>query len=1042
MTVAEHVELRVRSAFSFFDGASTPEELAARAAEMGHGALALADLADVGGAVRFAEACDAVGVRPIAGVALPVEGLTVPITVLCEDGAGWANANTLATLARAEERGEPSVTLDQLSVHTKGLVALVDGAESLAAAEPLRELFGRGLYVAIADHELAECVPRIAAAMQLSERLDRPWLVSGDVRHAAPHDKPVQDAMVCLRHRCSIDEAGDRLFPNDARHLREPASVVRRWCDHPSGVLRTLEVAERCCFRLLRDLTPELPAFGGDHRERLEALAREGFRRRYSKPSERHHAQLRRELDLVHRLGLAGYFLIVHDLVAFAEREAILVQGRGSAANSVLCYVLGITAVDPIGHELLFERFLSEGRGEPPDIDIDVAHQRREELLQYVYERHGRDHAAMVCEAITWKGRSAVRDAARILGFSTDLQNRLAEEVGHAVPSDARDDDRFAAGDATARLASGGLARAGLDPRGPRAKALLRLVRGLLGKPRHRGIHVGGFVLSARPLYEVVAIEPASMAGRTVIQWDKDDLPPLGMVKIDLLGLGMLTVLADGMARVRETRGEPLSLHGFPPDDPATFAMIRDADTVGIFQVESRAQMNTLPQTQPERFYDLVVQVALVRPGPIQGDMVHPYLRRRRGKEDVSYLHPSLEPVLRRTLGVPLFQEQGMKVAIVAAGFTPDRADALRRAMGRKRSKAQMARLSLELLQGMERNGIERSVAERIVKQLAAFASYGFPESHAASFAHLVYASAFLKRHFAPELYAAVLDAQPMGFYPVGSVIADARRHGVEVRGPDVNRSEWRCTLEARAHVESADPFLAKDHPFALRLGLRLIKGLGDRVEEGLAAALERRPFHSVADFAEKAELPRRALLSIARAGALDSLVSGSPGRARRQAAWNALAAARRRAGPLDRLSPDTEAPLPAASESSLVLDEYRAYGGTTRAHPIAFVAERRARAGMPTLAGLRDHPAGPIRVVGLVISRQRPETAKGFVFLALEDETGIANVVIRPALFDRQARIITTAPVLYVEGTLERRDDVVNVIARTLKPVRGLPSR
>ncbi len=1039
--MGEHVELRVRSAFSFFDGASTPEELAARAAEMGQGALALADLADVGGAVRFAEACDSVGVRPIAGVALPVEGLAAPVTVLCEDERGWANANTLATLARREERGEPRVTVDQLAAHAKGLVALLDGGERPGSAGPLRELFGGALYVAIADHELAECVPRIAAAIALADRLERPWLVSGDVRHAAPHDKPAQDAMVCLRHRCTLEEAGDRLFPNDARHLRSPDAVARRWRDRPSGVLRTLEVAERCHFRLLRDLKPELPAFGGDHRARLEHLAAEGLRRRYPKPSGRHRAQLRRELDLVHRLGLAGYFLIVHDMVAFAEREAILAQGRGSAANSAVCYALGITAVDPVGHELLFERFLSEERGEWPDIDIDIAHQRREEVLQYVYERHGREHAAMVCEAITWKGRSAVRDAARVLGLSTDLQNRLAEEVGHAVPSDAGDDDRFASGDAAARLAAGGLERAGLDPRGPRAKALLRLVRGLLGKPRHRGIHVGGFVLSARPLCEVVPIEPASMAGRTVIQWDKDDLPPLGIVKIDLLGLGMLTVLADGMARARETRGAALELHGFPPDDPATFAMIREADTVGIFQIESRAQMNTLPQTRPERFYDLVVQVALIRPGPIQGDMVHPYLRRRRGKEPVSYLHPSLEPVLRRTLGVPLFQEQGMKVAITAAGFSPDRADALRRAMGRKRSKGQMARLALELLQGMERSGIERSIAERIVKQLAAFASYGFPESHAASFAHLVYASAYLKRHFAPELYAAVLDAQPMGFYPVGSVIADAKRHGVEVRGPDVNRSEWRCTLEPRAHLERADPFLARDHPFALRLGLRLVKGLGDRVEEQLAAALARRPFESIADFAEKAELPRRALLSLARAGALDSLIpDAAPGRARRQAAWNALAAARRRAGPLDRLSPDGAAPLPDASESSLVVDEYRAYGGTTRAHPIAFVAERRAKAGMPTLAELRDHPTGPVRLVGLVISRQRPETAQGFVFLALEDETAIANVVIRPQLFDRQARVVTTAPVLYVEGTLERRDAVVNVIAERLKPVRGLP--
>lgn len=1034
-----YAELHARSAFSFLDGASTPEQLARRAAQVGLDALALTDLDDVGGAVRFAEACRREGLRPIFGAEVTLEqGGT--LVLLCEDVLGWESLTQLITDARRRTRGWPQTSLERLA-QTRGLVCLSGGRGGAVerADDPdaltgsLRAIFGDAFYLEANDHALVEDVERTRRLLDLAKRHDAPWVVSSDVRHAAPEDKPIHDALVCLKHRVTLDEAGDRLFPNDARHLHAPASVYRRWRGNPAGVLRTLEIAERCQFRLLEDLRPRLPRFPlpegvADGDALLEALAREGFRRRYPRPTDTHEAQLRRELDLIRELGLAGYFLIVHDIVRFAGERDILVQGRGSAANSVVCYCLGITAIDPIGFELLFERFLSEGRGEPPDIDIDIAHHDREDVLQYVYDRYGRDHAAMVCETITWRGKSTVRDAARVLGFPPRLGDALARQVGHALPSDAPAGANFMeVRGAAEMLAQGGLERAGLDPRDIRARALLRIVRGMEGLPRHRGIHVGGFVLTGQPLSRVVAIEPAAMKGRTVIQWDKDDLAPVGLVKIDLLGLGMLTMLSEALRRVREGRGVSLELHTLPPDDPDTFAMIRRADTVGVFQIESRAQMNMLPRTRPERFFDLVVQVALVRPGPIQGDMVHPYLRRRRGDEPVSFLHPTLAPVLRRTLGVPLFQEQGMKVAIATAGFTPAQADALRRAMGRKRDQGEMARIALELLQGMERNGIDRDVAEGIVKQLAAFASYGFPESHAASFALLVYASAYLKRHYAPEFFVALLNAQPMGYYPVGTLLADARRHGVELRGPDINASSWESTLEATPDAL---------HPFAIRLGLGRVHGLGKRAQAKLTAAQEQRPFACVESFVEASGLERRGVLALARAGAFDLLCGD-----RRQALWEALRVTRPRGGPLDRPAPDLRpAPLKPPTPAEQTLSDYATLGGSPKTHPIAFLAARRERAGIPTLASLHQWPTGPVRVVGLVNSRQRPATAKGFVFLSLEDETGMANVVVFPRVFMRYRDVLTRSPVLYVEGVLERQQGTLNILAAVFKPVRRVP--
>jgi len=1037
-----YVELHARSAFSMLDGASTPEALARRAADLSISSLALTDLDDLGGAVRFSEGCAEHGVRPIFGAELTL-GAGGTIVLLCEDAAGWRNLSTLVTRARmGHERGAPKVDLDLLERHARGLLCLSgahDGTlqrtlsmEGPKAAErfggTLAEIFRKRFYVEVNDHGLVEDVTQMRERLSLARRLRVPWLTAGDVRHATSVDKLVHDTMRCLARGVSLAEAGDALFPNDARRLRSPTEMRRAFRDAPEGVWRTLEVGERCRLRL-DELRPTLPRFplppNMDADAFLEAKVREGARRRYGgRLTDRHRAQLRHELRVIRDLGLAGYFLIVWDIVRFAKSEGVLAQGRGSAANSVVCYCLAITAVDPIAGGLLFERFLAEGREDPPDIDVDLAHQDRERVLAYVYERYGREHAAMVCTIITWRGRSAVRDAARVLGLPSEIGDRLAKEVGPSTPTDG---PAGSAAGAASELSHGGLMRAGLDPRSGTARALVRIVRGLSGLPRHRSIHVGGFVLTGEPLSGIVPIEPASMGGRTVIQWDKDDLGPIGLVKIDLLGLGMLTLLADALELIEKHRGVTLELGQLPPDDPKTYAMIRRADTVGVFQIESRAQMNVLPRTRPTRFYDLVVQVALIRPGPIQGEMVHPYMRRRRGDEPVTYLHPSLKPVLERTLGIPLFQEQGMRLAVVAAGFTPGQADALRRAMSRSRSSAKMARLGLALIDGMRDRGIEEDIANRIVKQLTAFASYGFPESHAASFALLVYASAFLKAHYAPELYASILNAQPMGFYPVGTIVADAKRRGVEVRGPDVLRSSWACTLE---ESEGA-------HPFAVRIGLSLVDGIGDAAFEGLERGRSATSGHDGLDalghYVEAAKLPARVHHSLARAGAFDAWTGN-----RRRAQWEVRRLTRPSAGPLDRPPPPRGEPaLPPLTEAEILIDEYATFGASTGRHPIELMRPRLKELGVIEAGELPKRRGGPVRVAGLVNSRQAPMTAKGFVFVSLEDESGMVNVVVSPQLAAAQRDALTQHPVLLVEGELQRHQGATNVKATRLVPMR-----
>jgi error-prone DNA polymerase len=1028
-----YIELHCHSGFSLLDGAANPEELIRRAKAVGMPAIALTDHDDLGGIVRWAEAGDMHGVNALVGVELTLAGPPAShLTLLALDERGYRNISRLVTRARQGDRGAARTTWDDLATHAEGLYCLTGcsfGAvpqhlargEENAARERLgwlSDVFGGNVAVECWDHALAQERAVVPQLIALAGALDLPWVVTNDVHYATPRGRLVHDVLTCLRHQTTLDEAGTLLRPNAEWYLKRPEKIAHAWRHYPEAIAATRDIAERCAFRM-GQLSPTLPAFplppGVTGDAYLASLVRAGAHERYGgRLTERYRRQLRHELDVIARMKLAGYFLIVWDIVREANRLGVLAQGRGSAANSAVCYCLGITAVDPIGMELLFERFLSEDRAEAPDIDIDFSHRDREQVLQYVYRRYGRDHAAMVCEQISYRGRSAVRDTARVLGFSVQQAEKLADEVEWTHHTDYAD----------GAVDTSGAAAAGLDPADRRVKLLTQIVRRLRHLPRHRSIHVGGFVLSERPLAEIVPIEPAAMPERTVIQWDKDDLGPVKLIKIDLLGLGMLTLLQDAMVLLRRTRGVTFDLAHMDMDDPAVYDMICRADTIGVFQIESRAQMNTLPRLAPRRFYDLVVEVALIRPGPIQGEMVHPYLRRRAGDEPITYPHPSLEPVLERTLGIPLFQEQGMQVAITAAGFTPGEADELRRAMGHKRSHERMAAICEKLIDGMARNGIDPEVGRRIYNQIAAFADYGFPESHAASFALLVYASSYIKHYYPAEFACALLNAQPMGFYAPGTIVEDARRHGVLVRGVDVLRSGWDCTIET-----GAQPHSRTAAQYALRIGLRYVKGLGDKAKEKLEPLLNGHRPHSLEDWARQSGLTVTQLRALAEAGAFDSLWPN-----RRSALWELLKHARGAAGPLAPVQSDRRAaPVPELSSTELTEADYRVTGLSPAGHPMRHQRAAMQALGVVTAAALAKRKDGEwVTVAGLVICRQRPGTAKGFCFVTLEDETGLTNVVITPRLFEEHRKIIVQSPILAVRGVLQEEQGVRTVRART----------
>jgi error-prone DNA polymerase len=1016
------VELHAQSAFSFLEGAEPPEAYVAEAARRQMRALALVDRDGLYGAARFHRAAVAAGITPIIGAEITLaDGARLPLLV--EDREGYRNLCRLLTRRHMTESG---VTLDDVASYTDGLVCLTGGAHgplaravragdadgARAGLDRLVRVFGRSsCFVEVQRHFDRDQERDLERLVALARRARVPIVAANQPLYCRPGGRAVTDVFTCIRDKTELDRAGRRLAANGERGLTDDADMARRFADLPDAVAATAELSMRLGFTL-KDLGYRFPDFplppGTSALAHLRDLTARGVRARYGRGTlaERARRQVEHELAIIGRLDLAGYFLIVWDIVEFCRSHDILVQGRGSAANSAVCYALGITAVDPVGMELLFERFLSEARGEWPDIDLDLpSGERREAVIQYVYRRYGRLGAAMTANVITYRGRSAAREVGKALGLPADMQDRLAALVatwGYQDPSE---------------MLTRHLAEAGCDPAHPRIRAFAAVWTRVQDLPRHLGQHSGGMVIAAGRLDDVVPLEPATMPGRVVVQWDKDDCAALGIVKVDLLGLRMMSVLQETIQLVSETGGA-IDLAHLPADDAAVYRVLQRADTIGVFQVESRAQMATLPRIHPERFYDLVVQVAIIRPGPIVGDMVHPYIRRRRGREPVTYAHPSLEPILKRTLGVPLFQEQLLRMAMVTAGFSGSEAEELRRAFGFKRSEALMVDVETKLRAGMAQRGIDGPVADEIVHAITAFALYGFPESHASSFALLAYASAYLKVHEPAAFYAALLNNQPMGFYHAATVVNDAGRHGLRIVPVDVTRSQWLCTLERAAtgtgHV--------------VRLGLRYVKGLREAAAHAVVRAREARPFHDVHDVAKRGGLDRNELETLAAIGAFAAL-----GPTRRAALWSAAVPDW---GPLfaDTTQAPSEpeaAPLPPMTEREALAADYGGTGVTLGRHPMAMARRELSQRGVLSAVELARAADGErVRVAGSVIVRQRPGTAKGFVFLSLEDESGIVNVIVTPALFTRARHVLVAEPFLLVEGILQMQDSVTSVRA------------
>ena len=1018
----DYVELRCRSAFSFLDGASLPEDLVVAAAKSGHRALALSDRNGVYGAPRFFSAAQKAGLRPIVGAEVTLAAAD-PVLLLVESRRGYQNLCRLLTRAKEgrQKSDIPSVTLALLAEHAEGLIALA-GPKPRPDLPALVAAFGESQVFLEAQRHFDAAEARQTRAVLAQAEAEKIGVVaSNDVRYAAPEGRVVHDVLTCARERRSVDEIGRRVAPNAERWLKPPDVMADLFRDLPAAVRATRAIAERCAFTLA-DLGYSFPAYPVPPSETqqsfLVALAYQSISQRYSAddpllPKVR--KQLAHELGIIDRLSLAGYFLVVWDIVCFARRHGIMVQGRGSAANSAVCYVLGITAVDPVRMELLFERFLSEERVKSasnatdrmPDIDLDLpSGDRRERVIQHVYEKYGSRGAAMTANVNTYRPRMAVRDAGRALGFSEDQLGRISKHLPWYLDE----------GEPLARY----IEMAGFPATDRRTRLLAEVATAMLNLPRHLGQHSGGMVLAAGRLDDVVPLEPASMPGRVVVQWDKDDCADLGIVKVDLLGLGMMAVLEDALPIIQRHENVTIDYARLPPDDPEVYAMLRAADTVGVFQIESRAQMATLPRMKPERFYDLVVEVAIIRPGPIVGKMVNPYLSRRTGRAQVVYPHPSLEPILKRTLGVPLFQEQLIRIAMVAAGFSGGQAEELRRAMGFKRSQQRMNAIETELRAGMATKGIVGGAQDEIVQGIKSFALYGFPESHAASFALLAYASAYLKRHHPAAFVCVLLNNWPMGFYHPSTLIADAARHGVEVRPVDVTRSGWLCDLENGAR--------------ALRLGLCYVSGLREEVGRRIEAARAARPFSSLADFETHVEADSKELATLAQIGAFASL-----GGSRRQALWQVEALGR--SGPLFAQSEakNPQSPLPEMNDAEEMSADFRGTGMSTGPHPMALVRDELCREGIVRAADLAKIPAGQrARVAGIVVVRQRPGTAKGFVFVTVEDETGFANAIVTPKCFEDNRNTIVAVNAILMEGVVQNQDSVVSIKADHFEALEG----
>jgi error-prone DNA polymerase len=1121
-----YLELHASSAFSFLDGASLPEALVERAASLGYSSLALLDRDGVYGAPRFHLAAKKAGLKAIIGSELTLtlggERRLCSLPVLVASREGYRNLCRLVTRMKLRAaKGEGALSLDELDGHAGGLVALA-GRTMLSGrqfgvggfVDRLVGIFGApNVRIEIQRHLRRDEEADNQALLDLASAFHVPVIATNGVRFASPADRPLYDVLTCIRHKTTLERAGRRLTCNAERYLKSPDAMTRLFSDLPDAVAGTRELADQLEYTMadLGYRFPEYPVPAGETMASfLRKITQAGARERYRPYHERARRQVARELDLIEKLDLAGYFLIVWDIVNYCRQHDILVQGRGSAANSAVCYSLGITAVDPVGMDLLFERFLSEERGEWPDIDLDLpSGDRREQAIQHVYEKYGKlgaapegPRAAMTANVITYRGRSAAREVGKVLSMDAAQVDRLAKVMNHFEWVDPKE------------TLERNLREVGLDFHHPSIQAFGRLWEQIQDLPRHLGQHSGGMVMCQGRLDDVVPLENASMPGRVVIQWDKDDCADMGLIKVDLLGLGMMSVLQDALtlvnagargsalgARVgadfddsaseRRTpnaeRRQEVDLAHLPPNDPAVYKMLQEADTIGIFQVESRAQMATLPRLRPETFYDIVVEVAIIRPGPIVGQMVHPYLKRRQGAEAVAYPHPSLEPILARTLGVPLFQEQLLRMAMVAAGFSGGEAEELRRAFGFKRSEHRMQQIEAKLRAGMERQGITGEAAEGIIKSITSFALYGFPESHAASFALLVYASAYLKAHYPAAFYTAMLNNQPMGFYHPATLVKDGQRHGVSFTPIDVQESGWECRVEPDGRV---------------RLGLMYVNGLRSDVGRAIAQrpALGARrsalgsgssatvcpkcgcddrslledtvdgsrfcnvcahtwipappndagtnvpgPYVSIEDLIARTGIRRDELATLAEIGALNSL-----GFDRRSAQWQ-IERAVRPAGAIfedsesgaERRAPDAgrrlDSPLRPMTAPERLMADYAGTSLTIGPHPMAL---RRADLALRGVLRASDLPRGRhgrrVRVAGAVITRQRPGTAKGFVFLTIEDETGIANIIVRPDLFSELRQTIVGEPYLLVEGTLQIQEGVTSVKAERVIALSG----
>jgi len=1016
----DYAELHCLSNFTFLRGASAPAALVARAAALGYRALAITDECSLAGVVRAHQAAKEHGLALIIGSELClVEGER--LVLLATQREAYGNLSRLISRGRcAAAKGEYRLSRADLADGVPGCLALLlpdylPGAEQGSTAlDWFAETFaGRG-WLAVELLREGRDREHLAQLRDLATRHGLPLVAAGDVHMHARRMRPLQDTLTAIRLGTTVAAADGRgLYPNGERHLRRPAELARIY--PPELLAETLNIARRCRFSLdeLRYEYPdELVPDGESAHDHLRRLTEAGMATRWPDGAPARVRELvEQELALIRELAYEPYFLTVHDIVRFARSRDILCQGRGSAANSAVCYCLGITEVDPARTAMLFERFLSRERDEPPDIDVDFEHQRREEVLQYIYRKYGRDRAALAATVITYRPRSAVRDVGKALGMSLEQVDRLAKTLRWW---DGRE------------IAPERLREAGLDPDNAMLRRVMKLVGAIVGYPRHLSQHVGGMVITRGPLSRLVPIENAAMDGRTVIQWDKDDLDALGLLKVDCLSLGMLTAIRRALDLVSAYSGRRLTMQDIPAEDPQVYAMIQRADTIGVFQIESRAQMSMLPRLRPACFYDLVIEVAIVRPGPIQGDMVHPYLRRRQGLEPVSYPSDAVREVLERTLGVPIFQEQVIKLAMVAAGFSGGEADRLRRSMAAWKRHGGLEHLEQRLIDGMTARGYPQSFAQQIYQQILGFGEYGFPESHAASFSLLVYVSAWLKCHHPAAFTCALLNSQPMGFYAPAQLVQDARRHGVEVRPVDVLHSAWDNTLEP---VRARQP--------ALRLGLCQVKGLSRDGARRLLDARERRPFHNVQDLAQRAGLKRRDLDALAAADALAALTAN-----RHQARWQVLGVEE----PLPLLAGagavgavrDIAEPvplLPRPSEGEDIVADYHSLGLTLRRHPLALLRDRFNAGHVVSSEALHTLQHGsPVCIAGLVISRQRPGTASGVVFITLEDEFGIANLIVWGSLAEQQRREVLHARLLVVQGELQREGDVLHVLAHRLE--------